>query len=50
MKTFPIKLPDDLWLSLSKSALDAGKSLQQHILDTLAHSVTRTQAAGRKGK
>ena len=39
MKTFPVKLSDDLWAALSKAAIDSQKTLHQYILDALARAL-----------
>ena len=43
MKTFPIKLPADLWAALAKAAIDENKTLHNYIVDVL-------RAATRKGE
>jgi len=43
MKTFPVKLSDELWAALAKAAIDAGKTLQQYVLDLLAKAVHMKQ-------
>jgi hypothetical protein len=41
MRTFPVKLPDDLWLALTKASLDARKTLHEYILDKLKKSLPK---------
>ncbi|HTY25590.1 MAG TPA: toxin-antitoxin system HicB family antitoxin [Desulfomonilaceae bacterium] len=39
MKTFPIKIEDDLHKALRFAAINAGKTLRQFVLDVLTEAV-----------